>query len=272
MVGRVKSRQIKTGGFIISSSRNSHFIFILLLCCVLLLVLVGCESQEMKAAKAERARKLPAEARKANLLQSLDSRFENPVAHYELAQLYHAEGLWSKAEYHYNIALSFDPSNADAKVAMVKLFLDSGDTAKSKIHADNYVKDAGNSDIQSLRLAMAFQKQQLDEYALACFEQALNLAPSSALINKQVGYYYLNKNDKDRAKEYLVRSFQLDPSQPEVAGELGRLGVEVRIPQKASVSAKGSGESKPPEEKKLKMVMRHGRVQFEPADQKSEEK
>ena len=93
MVGRVKSRQIKTGGFTISSSRDFPFTFILLLCCVLLLVLVGCESQEMKAAKAERARKLPAEARKANLQQALDSKFENPAAHYELAQIYHAEGL-----------------------------------------------------------------------------------------------------------------------------------------------------------------------------------
>jgi Tfp pilus assembly protein PilF len=271
MAGRVKSRQIETGGFIISSSRIYPFIFILLLCCVSLLVLVGCESQEMKAAEAERIRKLPAEARKANLQQSLDSRFENPVAHYELAQLYHAEGLWSKAEYHYNIALSFDPSNADAQVAMVKLFLDSGDTAKAKNYANTHVNDVSSSDIQSLRLAMAFQKQQLDEYALVCFQQALKLAPSSALINKQVGYYYLNKNDKDRAKEYFVRSFQLDPSQPEVANELGRLGVEVRIPQKVSVSAKSSGEDKPPEEKKLKLVMRHGRVQFEPTGQKSEE-
>ena len=270
MLGRVKSRQIKTGGFAISSHRISPFNFILLLCCVSLFLLVGCESQEMKAAKAERARKLPAEARKANLLQSLDSRFENPAAHYELAQIYHAEGLWSKAEYHYNIALSFDPSNADAQVAMVKLFLDSGDTAKSKISAETYVNQAANSDIQSLRLGTAFQKQQLDEYALACFQQALKLSPSSALINKQVGYYYLNKGDKDQGKEYLVRSFQLDPSQSDVAGELGRLGVEVKIPQKVGVTAKTSGETKPPEEKKLKMVMRHGRVQFEPTDQKSE--
>jgi len=271
MLGKVKSRQMKTGGFAISSRRVYPFKCILLLCCVSLFLLVGCESQEMKAAKAERARKLPVEARKANLQQSLDSRFENPAAHYELAQIYHAEGLWSKAEYHYNIALSFDPSNADAQVAMVKLFLDSGDTAKSKISAETYVNQAGNSDIQSLRLGTAFQKQQLDEYALACFQQALNLSPSSALINKQVGYYYLNKGDKDRGKEYLVRSFQLDPSQQDVAGELGRLGVEVKIPQKASVSAKAPGKRKPPEEKKLKMVMRHGRVQFEPNDQKSEE-
>jgi tetratricopeptide (TPR) repeat protein len=269
MTGRVKSRQIKTGSFAISSSRVSPFTFILLLFCVLLLVLVGCESQEMKAAEAERMRKLPAEARKANLQHSLEIRFENPVAHYELAQLYHAEGLWSKAEYHYNIALSFDPANADAQAAMVKLFLDSGDTAKAKNYADIYVNQVSSSDIQSLRLAMAFEKQQLDEYALTCYQQALKLAPDSAKINKQMAYYYLGKGDKDRAKEYLVRSFQLDSTQPEVAGELGRLGVEVKIPRKTEEST-GMPEktAEQPGEKKLKMVMRHGRVQFEPSDEK----
>jgi tetratricopeptide (TPR) repeat protein len=266
MIKKIETRQIKTGDFAFGFYRISIFTFTLLLDCALLLVLVGCESPEMKAAEAERVRKLPAEARMAQLQQSLESRFENPVAHFELAQLYHAEGRWPKAEYHYNIALSFDPANADAQAAMVKLFLDSGDTAKSKNYADTYVTQANNSDIQSLRLAMAFDKQQLDEYALTCYQQALNLAPDSANANKQLAYYYLKKNDKDRAKEYFVRSFQLDPTQPEVAGELGRLGVEVKIPSKPGETAEK------PEEKKLKMVMRHGRVQFEPVGDTSEQK
>jgi len=74
----------------------------------------------------------------------------------------------------------------------------------------------------------------------------------------------LGKGDKDRAKEYLVRSFQLDPTQPEVAGELGKLGVEVKIP--GTTGTETAGTAKPPEEQKLKMVMRHGRIQFEPTD------
>jgi hypothetical protein len=53
-----------------------------------------------------------------------------------------------------------------------------------------------------------------------------------------LGYYYLSKNDTVRAKEYFTRSFQLDPGQPEVAGELGRLGVEVRIPGKVETTTK----------------------------------
>jgi tetratricopeptide (TPR) repeat protein len=266
MTGKVKSRQIKTGGFVLSSSRVFIFTFILLLNCALLLVLVGCESPEMKADEAERARKLPVDVRKANIQNSLDQRFENPVAHYELAQIYHAEGNWTKAEYHYNIALSFDPANADAQVSMVKLFIDSGDTAKSKNYADSYIRNAGNSDIESLRLAMAFEKQQLDEYALTCYQQALSLSPDSARINKQMAYYYLNKGNEERAKEYFVRSFQLDPSQPDVAGELGKLGVEIKIPGRTEAETR-----KLLVERKYRMVMRHGRAYFEPTDNTSEE-
>ncbi|KKK97910.1 hypothetical protein LCGC14_2648010, partial [marine sediment metagenome] len=67
---------------------------------------------------------------------------------------------------------------------------------------------------------------------------ALHLAPNSAKIHRQIGYYYLSRNNKVRAKEYLVRSFQLNPNQPEVSGELGRLGVAVRIPRKTERSTK----------------------------------
>ena len=133
MTGKVKSRKIKTGGFAFGSSRVFPFAIILLLCCAFLLVLLGCESQQAKEARAEKMRKLPAEARKVSLQESLESKFENPEAHFELAQLYHAEGLWAKAEYHYTIALNFDPANAEAQAAMVKLFIDSGERLNPKI-------------------------------------------------------------------------------------------------------------------------------------------
>jgi tetratricopeptide (TPR) repeat protein len=273
MIRKVKSKKIKTGDFAFGLARVSIFAFILFLSGALLFVLVGCESKEMKAAEAERARKLPAEARMANLQKSLEKKFENPEAHFEIAQLYQAEGQFAKAEYHYNIALSFDPSMAKAQAAMVKLFLDSGDTAKSKNYADTYIRNADSSEVQSLRLAKAFQDQQLDDYALTCYQQAIKLAPNSAEANKQIAYYYLNKNEKDRAKEYFVRSFQLDSTQQDVAGELGKLGVEVKIPGQTEAGAAKPGETaKPSEEKKLKMVMRHGRVEFEPTGSTSKEK
>ncbi|MHC4070709.1 MAG: tetratricopeptide repeat protein [Planctomycetota bacterium] len=229
MTAKVGSRKLKTGRFVFGFSSFYLLTFALLLCSAFLLA--GCYDPRADEAAVEQARSLPPNARKAELLNLLERRFENPDAHFELGQVYQAEGLWAKAEYHYNMALTFDPALAEAKVAMVKLFLDSGDSAKSKTYADIHMNQVAASAIQSLRLAMAFQKHQLDGYALDCYQQALNLAPGSAKVNKGMGFYYLAKGDKVQAKEYLVRSFELDANQPDVAGELGRLGVEVKIPE-----------------------------------------
>ncbi|GAG09516.1 unnamed protein product, partial [marine sediment metagenome] len=122
--------------------------------------------------------------------------------------------------------------------AMVKVLADSGDKAKAQLTADIYMNQVSSSAAGSLRLAVAFQKQEMDEYALACYRQALHLAPNSAKIHRQIGYYYLSKGDKVQAQEYLTRSFQLNPNQPEVAGELGRLGIAVKIPRKTEKDTK----------------------------------
>jgi Flp pilus assembly protein TadD len=95
-------------------------------------------------------------------------------------------------------------------------------------------------------MGVAFEKQGLDDYALKCYQDALKMSPDSPTVNRQLGYYYLLKNKKDLAKEYFIRSFQLNPNQPDVAGELGRLGVAVRIPEAAApVSENLSQPAKP---------------------------
>ncbi len=247
MTRRVRSRKSEAGSFVFwlqpsqpNLLRRSRldlitlFTFALLFLCTTLLV--GCTGQG--AAVSGMVERMPAEQKKAALLKTLDRKFENPQAHYELGQLYQAERLWMKAEYRYNIALRFDPAHREAQAAMVKVFLDSGDTAKAKTYADIYMNQVADSASGSFRLGTAFQKQLLDEYAFDCYMQALHLAPNHARIHRQLGYYYLSKNDKVRGEEYLTRSFQLDPLQPEVAGELGRLGVEVRIPRKTEKRTK----------------------------------
>lgn len=219
---------------------KAQFFGLVFLVCILLSG--GCSSvgktQSTKVSQADKVELTVADKEKAGLLKQIDRRFENPDAHYKLGRLYQADGLRARAEYHYNIAMSFDPAHRDAQVAMVRLLLDSGDTAKAELSAEIYMNQVSGSAQESLRLALGFQGQQLDEYAFACYQQALQLAPNSAKINRQIGYYYLSRNDKERAKDYLARSFQLNPNQPEVAGELGRLGVPVRIPRKVEKSTK----------------------------------
>ena len=219
------------------------FVFFMIMACAFLLS-GGCDSikgifsKKAKAPGVDEVEMTPAEEKKAKLLKQIDHKFENPEAHYELGQLYQANSLWIQAEREYNTALSFDPAHRGAQAAMVKVLLDSGDTAKAKVAADFYMNQVASSATESLRLALAFQKQQLDEYALGCYRQALHLAPNSAKINRQIGYYYLSKVNKEMAKEYLSRSFQLDPTQPEVAGQLGRLGVTIKVPRKTETDTK----------------------------------
>ncbi len=239
MTAKVESRELKTRCLAPGFDLASTLTLTLLLC--LGFLLVGCNEQQ--TATPGQQVSMPPEARKARLLNELERKFENPDAHFRLAQMYHAEGLWTKAEYHYNVALGFDPAHADAKAAMVKLFLASGDSTSSKAHADDYMIKASSSETQSLRLAIAFHKQQLDDYALDAYQQAFGLAPDSAEVNKQMGLYYLDKDDKVLAKEYLIRSFRLDSKQHDVAGELGRLGVEVKIPGRTERVPEQSSET-----------------------------
>jgi len=195
-------------------------------------------SKPISGTELKKIDKAVSEGEKAQLLKQLETKFENPETHYKLGKIYQLDGMWSKAENEYNTALSFDPVYREAQAAMVRTLLESGDRTKASLLADIYIGQAANNAAASLKLGLAFQKEGLDDYALGCYRTALNLAPNSAKINRQIGYYYLSKNQLDLAKEYLSRSFQLDPTQAEVAGELGRLGVAVQVPRKTEENVK----------------------------------
>lgn len=188
---------------------------------------------------------------KTVLLDQIEQRYENPEAHYQLGQLYYADGMFEKAEFEYKVALGFDPVHYKAQAAIVNVLLARNNEARSSRATEIYMNQAAVSEQASLRLGKAFQKEGLDEYALACYQQAQILAPESAVPFKQIGYYYLEKGDTVRAEENLRQSFQLDPYQSEVAEELGRIGVMVQIPQepiKENFLKKLFKKKDPPEE------------------------
>jgi len=208
---------------------KKQFLIPSLLICTILFTSCNYFKKENSPKEVERT---PSEKKKAELLRKVDRKFEDSQSHYELGQLYQADRLWPQAEYEYNTALGFDPVHRPAQAALIKVLKLSGNTAKSELSADFFINQATSSASSSLQLALAFQKEELDEYALTCYQQAMRLAPNSARINRQMGYYYLSKGEKDRARDYLTRSFQLDRNQPEVAMELGRLGIAVQRPRK----------------------------------------
>lgn len=218
---------------------------------ILVFALLLCSCNGENAKKQQEVGKVPVEQEKARLLKEVERRYENPEAHYELGKLYHADGMWSKAETHYNITLGFDPGHKGAQASLVKVMFDRGGKGNAEFTADLYMTQASSSGLASLKLGLAFQGEGLDDYALACYRQALRLNPNSAKINRQIGYYYLSKGEKDRAQDYLTRSFQLNPNQPDVAGQLGRLGVAVKIPRKGGDSTKKLDKTVDEYDKKL---------------------
>ncbi len=207
------------------------------------LVAAGCRNGS--TVRMDQNARMASDLRMLELKRELGRKWENPTAHYELGQLYHAQGDWSKAEWYYNIAIGFNPAYRDAQTALVKLQFDKGDRAKGEWAASNYMTQVASSPEQMLTLGVAFEKQGLGDYALKCYGDALKLAPNLPGVNRQLGYYYLARNKQDMAKDYFIRSFQLNSNQPDVANELGKLGVAVRIPQAPSSSESMSQPVRP---------------------------
>ncbi|HBG28467.1 MAG: hypothetical protein A2Y10_10795 [Planctomycetes bacterium GWF2_41_51] len=211
-------------------------IFKILMIAAICAILGGCNGKQ-KSATGEKIndKELTSQSdrQKQQLLKQIDRKYENAKAHYELGRLYHREGLWDKAEWEYNKAIAFDPAHHESQASIVKLLVDKADKQRSDVIADMYIGQASVSAKNSLLLGRAFQDRGLDEYALTSFMQAHRLAPNSVVINKQLGYFYLLKQDNANAEVYLRRAFELNPYQPEVAGQLGKLGVQVEIPRKA---------------------------------------
>ena len=200
---------------------------------ILVTTFSGCASKSKRQALATEA-----EARKIELLRRIERDYEDAEAHYELGKLYQIDGLWNKAEFEFNRAVGFNPGLWRAEAAIVKVLIQSGSEERARLAAEHCMNRSSFSAEASVLLGKGFQNEELDDYALACYQQALSLAPESAGIHKQIGYYYLSKGNLALAEEYLKRSFQLDRYQPEVAEELGRLGVAIEIPRKIEGNTK----------------------------------
>lgn len=164
------------------------------------------------------------------LLSKLDQRFENPAVHCELGRYYQSEGKWEKAEYHFKTSLGFDPAHRETQAAYVKMLLDKGDRATADQTVERYQRQLGTAPLEMVKLAMALATERMDAYAISCYEKALLLDPVSFETNKQIGMFYWTRDENSKAKNYLTKSFELNPNQPLVANTLGLMGVVVEVP------------------------------------------
>jgi len=173
--------------------------------------------------------------RKQQLEASLQTRYENPQAHYELGRIYHREGNYLRAEFHYNVAIGFAPTFREAQAALVRAYQDSREPEKARTAAQMYIQQAAVSADALMALGRAFHREGLSEYALQAYTRAQSIDPNDYLIPKQLGYFYLRQGDRVRAETALRRSFELNPDQPDVSAELGKMGVQVQVPPRKAI-------------------------------------
>jgi Flp pilus assembly protein TadD len=192
--------------------------------------LVGCKSAQPDSDQEQTAIE---KTQKEQLLEKIDRRYESPEAHYRLGKLYYNEGSLDKADFEYRVALGFDPVHYRAQAGVVKVLEDQKAPQRAQTIAELYISQTAVSAKNSLRLGKAFENEGLGEYALSCYYQAIGLNPEMSEPYKLLGLHYLKAGDKVRAEENLRRSFELNPYQPDVSGELGRLGVTVQTPHQA---------------------------------------
>ena len=128
-------------------TRKMQFISLTFLMCALLLC--GCDQLRKDAKKKSpgtgKIGKTPSEQKKAKLLKQIDRKFENPRAHFELGQLYQADGMWIQAENEYKTALNFEPAHKQAQAARIKVLLALDDKDKAEFLVNEYMNQASNS-------------------------------------------------------------------------------------------------------------------------------
>ena len=197
--------------------------------CMVGLLLTGCRAPAQKPAEsdARKAVKLAPVENEGALLAAIEKDFSNPDLHYRLARVYHQKGQAASAEFEYERALVFDPLHFDSQAALAKLWQDSGNATKAEAEIDKYIDRAGSAK-NLIGLGMAFHRQAMLEPARRSYELAIQREPANPAGYKQMGLYYLDKNDRTNAGQMFARSFELDPYQSDVARELGRLGVTVK--------------------------------------------
>ena len=211
-------------------------------CLALVLCVIGCSG----SGDLNRVNPETLNPEKERLQREIDRKFDNAEAHYQLGKIYQGVGLLQRADWEFTLALQFDPIMYKAQAAKVRVYQMMRQLDKSKLAAELYINQSTASAESSAMLGRGFQQEGLEEYALTCYQQALAKAPNSAALHKQIGLYYLGKNDLARAEEYLRQSIQIDPYQPEVAEQLGRMGVVIQVPQaQAGQTPAGGAENQP---------------------------
>ena len=228
---------------------NKAKIAVSLIFFVICLFVIGCAEQS-KIEHQEPLGPPPEDAeygfKKLYYQKQLEQKYENPWAHYQLAKLYFSDGWWNKAQFHGELAVQFSPMMFEAQALVIKTLIASGKESLAKVKLKEYTDLAGDDTGKLYMLGKQLRENNLNQYAYDIYQSAYSDENTSADITRELGYYYLARGQKVMARKYFVESFELDPFQKDVAWELGRLGVAVKVQEKQDTQTEQQIEENEP--------------------------
>ncbi len=175
----------------------------------------------------------PAEKNKAKKQQYIDreiQEFSKAIriypnyqdAYMNLAVALTDKGDFANAIKNYEMVLKLSPvPEPKVFIGLSSIYLSLGQNDKALLFADSALKYPSNSSDGYNNKACALEGLGKYSEAMPYFEKAIAMSPKSAVVNRNIGGNYGNLKQYQKAIDYLLKSYQFDPSDYKTVYYLG---------------------------------------------------
>ncbi len=222
---------------------------------VLLSFLTGCETtlQKFRREGVQAYDAKQYDQSQAMLSKALHEDEFDAVSNTYAGLNYYQSGNYVQAAYHFNVALSADPSSEQAKAGLTATLIKEGkpDEALDALERaaklaekvndpswqkSNYKKPYTKQTEENLykgkvddrvRIARTYEKLGDYDNAFVYYQKALELAPNNPNILMSMADLAERAGNKPRAQEYLRKTYLADPATPGLTQAMTRNGVAI---------------------------------------------
>ncbi len=136
---------------------------------------------------------------------------ENPLAHFQIAEMYYQTGKLAKAFEHYKLATQYKPDFSDAWLKMMEIEKSRGNEAGAdEVFYTGFMK-CPNSPAYNLQYAMRLMKEGARRQAMGYLERSIELNPNEAAAYIQLASNYFALNQLTKARDSLVKALDVEP-------------------------------------------------------------
>jgi tetratricopeptide (TPR) repeat protein len=162
------------------------------------------------------------------LVASLEKKKDSPVHHDWLGQVYMRMGKADKAELAFTTAINLAPKDPEFRLSLGALKVVQGKLDEARAAYEEALKLRPNQFLALYNLGNISAMQGRMDAAIDLLHQAERTGPPNFALFNALAQAYQEKGDLARAAEYLKRSLQARPNQPDRQAALKRIEAALR--------------------------------------------